>query len=102
MRLATVIGRVTLSDRHPAFRGERLLLVRPWTAATLARGEPPGKAIVAYDNLGAGVGQIVGLSEGSEASKPFTPPLPVDCTVAALIDTVTHLPPPAPQPDARA
>lgn len=86
MRMGTVIGRVILSARHPAFSGERLLLTSPWKTGTFAGGRTWDPAIVVYDELGAGVGQEIGISEGREAACPFAKPTPVDAYCAALID----------------
>ena len=63
MRLATVIGRVTLSQRHPALKGERLLVVLPWSAKTPQTGRDFDYSIVVYDQLGANGGDIVGVCE---------------------------------------
>ncbi|TVR49737.1 MAG: hypothetical protein EA425_11425 [Puniceicoccaceae bacterium] len=87
MRMATVIGRVTLSVRHPAYRGERLLLALPWNAATFAGESRHDPAIVVYDEQGAGVGQEVAVSEGREAACPFPSPTPVDAYCAAQVDS---------------
>lgn len=86
MRLATVIGRVTLSVRHGAFRGERLLLALPWGAQTPITGKGHDYSIVVYDTLGADEGQTIVVSESGEASRPFETPTPVDAYCAALVD----------------
>lgn len=97
MRLGHVIGTVTLSRQDPAYRGGRFLLVKPWTAAEFASpaGEPDaaGAGLVVYDRLGAGVGQVVGFTEGSEAARPFSEPPPVDAYCAAIVDEVFYQPP---------
>lgn len=96
MRLGHVIGKITLSQQDPAYQGGRFLLVQPWTAATYAA---PAKApansaqLVVYDRLGAGVGSIIGYTEGSEAAKPFAMPTPVDAYCAAIVDEVFYQPP---------
>ncbi|MSU69306.1 MAG: carbon dioxide concentrating mechanism protein CcmL [Opitutaceae bacterium] len=90
MRIATVIGRVTLSVRHRAFKGERLLVVLPWGPRTAQTGKDHEYSIVAYDDLGAGVGQNIGVSESAEAARPFKDPTPVDAYCALLIDTIFH------------
>jgi microcompartment protein CcmK/EutM len=90
MRVGTVLGRVTLSVRHPAFRGERLLLTLPWKTETFAGKEKWDPAIVVYDQLGAGVGQEICISEGREAACPFPTPTPVDAYCAALIDDLFY------------
>ncbi len=98
MRLGTVIGRVTLSATIPAFRGGRWLLISPFTREHFQRGsEPPTglskeATLVAYDDLGAAVGQTVGFVEGREASCPFDEPTPVDAINAALVDEVFYNP----------
>jgi len=90
MRIGEVIGRVTLSVRHPSFRGERLLLTQPWTAETLNQGGTGNLdfSIVVYDTLGAGVGQTIAITEGAEAAAPFAERTPVDAYCAALIDEI--------------
>lgn len=86
MRLGTVIGRVTLSARHPAYRGERLLLTLPWKRETLHGAQAFDPSIVVYDQLGADAGQTIAISEGREAACPFPDPTPVDAYCAALVD----------------
>lgn len=86
MRMATVVGRVTLGVRHPRFHGERLLMALPWTKATFDGKPETSFSIVVYDELGAGPGQVIGVSEGREAACPFPDPCPVDAYSAALID----------------
>ncbi len=86
MRMGTVIGRVTLSVRSPKYVGERLLLTLPWKTDTFGGAEKHDPAIVVYDQLGAGVGQQIAISEGREAACPFETPVPVDAYCAALVD----------------
>lgn len=96
MRLGHVIGNLTLSVQDPAYRGGRFLLVQPWSAAQFAApAAAPSSAtsLVVYDSLGAGVGSIIGYTEGSEAAKPFATPTPVDAYCAAIIDEVFYQPP---------
>jgi len=97
MRLGHVIGRVTLSQQDPAYRGGRFLLVQPFTAAEFA-GKPvtplaAGSSVVVFDNLGAAVGHIIGFTEGAEASAPFEQPTPVDAFNAAIVDEIFYTPP---------
>ena len=86
MRMGTVIGRVTLSVRTKKYVGERLLLTLPWKTETYSGAEKFDPAIVVYDQLGAGVGQEIAVSEGREAACPFPKPTPVDAYCAALVD----------------
>lgn len=88
MRIANVIGRVTLSVRHHSLRGERLLVVLPWGAKTGETGRDHDYSIVAYDELGAGVGQLVTVAESTEATRPFARPTPCDAYVATIVDDI--------------
>jgi microcompartment protein CcmK/EutM len=97
MRLGNVIGRVTLSQQDAAYSGARFLLVQPLSPAQMG-GAPlsplaKGSTVVVYDNLGAGPGQIIGFTEGAEASAPFEQPTPVDAFNAAIVDRIFYNPP---------
>jgi len=89
MRLGHVIGKVTLSRQEPSYLGGRFLLDRPWAP----KNQTAAPALVVYDNLGAGLGSVIGFTEGSEASKPFAEATPVDAYNAAIADEIFHQPP---------
>ena len=90
MRIAQVIGKVTLNRCLPSFEQARLKLVVPLSLENLAgREDPQADPIVAWDEHGAGVGSQIAMSEGGEAAQPFRPELkPVDAYSAALLDRV--------------
>jgi len=91
MRIAQVIGKVTLSQSLPAFEGAQLPLVVPLGLASLQQKKIPWDAdtLVAYDPLGAGLRGRIAMSEGAEAARPFLPELkPVDAYNAAILDTI--------------
>ncbi|MDR3632671.1 MAG: EutN/CcmL family microcompartment protein [Isosphaeraceae bacterium] len=92
MRIAEVIGRVTLSRVHPSLKGGRYVIALPMPAEALLEGSPKrGEEVIAYDNLGASPGALIGLSEGREAANPFgKTKTPVDAYCACLIDRI-HL-----------
>ena len=92
MRIGEVIGNVTLCVTEEKLVGGRLLIVRPYDPESLRRDEPGrSEPIVAYDELGAAIGQRVGVSEGREAAMPFHPDrVAVDAYVACLLDDVTY------------
>lgn len=98
MKLGTVIGRVTLNRTIPQFAGGRWLVVTPFTRDHFPRaGERPitlskDPSLVVYDNLGGGVGDVIGYVEGREAAQPFGQPTPVDAINTALIDEVFYNP----------
>src|SRR5262245_854436 len=88
MRIAEVIGTVTLSRVHPSLVGARWLVGVPFSLEGLKAETPDGEDLVIYDSLGAGVGTRIGFSEGGEAAVPFFPEKkPVDAYCAALLDS---------------
>jgi ethanolamine utilization protein EutN len=91
MRIAEVIGRVTMSRLHPNLKGGRFLIALPMPLAALSQGsEERGEEVVVYDNIGAGAGSLIGLSEGREAANPFGKvKTPVDAYCACLIDQIS-------------
>ena len=96
MRIAQVIGKVTLNQCLPAFEGALLPLVVPLGPAQLQPGAQlweegacDAETLVAYDQLGAGQPGRIALSEGGEAARPFLPELkPVDAYNAAILDVL--------------
>lgn len=91
MRIGEVIGRVTMSRLHPSLRGGRFLITLPMPLAALTEDSPArGEEVVVFDNLGAGPGSIIGISEGREAANPFGKTrTPVDAFCACLIDQIS-------------
>ncbi len=91
MRIAEVIGRVTMSRLHPSLKGGRFLVALPMPLSALREGsEDRGEDVIVFDNLGAGAGSLIGLSEGREAANPFGKvKTPVDAYCACLIDQVS-------------
>ena len=58
MRIAEVIGRVTLSRVHPSLKGGRYVLAVPMPLEALTEGSARrGEEVVAFDELGAGAGR---------------------------------------------
>ncbi|MER3415243.1 MAG: carbon dioxide concentrating mechanism protein CcmL [Gemmataceae bacterium] len=90
MRIARVVGTVTLSQVHPALRGYRWILAMPYSLEALRAGaEPDGEEVIVLDELAAAVGQTIGFSEGREAAMPFHPQRkPVDAYSACIVDAI--------------
>ena len=90
MRIAKVVGTVTLNRCHPTFEGARLRLAVPLSLAEL-KGEqqPQADEMVVWDEYGAGLGSLIAVSEGAEATQPFRPDLKaVDAYASAILDEV--------------
>ncbi len=71
MKLGTVIGRVTLSRSVESLKGGRFLVVSPFSREQYATGLDAGAgmgkdpSLVVYDDLGGGVGDVIGYEEGA-------------------------------------
>ena len=98
MKLGTVIGRVTLSRGEKSLTGGRFLVVSPFSREQFATGlaaKPrmgTDPSLVVYDDLGGGVGEVIGYEEGREAAQPFDQPTPIDAINAALVDEMFYNP----------
>jgi microcompartment protein CcmK/EutM len=91
MRLAIVRGQVVLNPRIESFAARRLVVLEPVTMTNLEarNGRGGGKTLVAIDELGAAIGQMVAFTEGREASNPFWPEeVPVDAYCALIVDAI--------------
>jgi ethanolamine utilization protein EutN len=89
VRIAEIIGTVTLSRAHPSLRGGRWLIGVPFSLEALKADIPDGEDLVMYDDLGAGLGSRVGFAESAEAAAPFLPEKkPIDAYCACLLDQV--------------
>ena len=90
MRIAEIIGRVTLSRGHASLPSGRLLIALPMTRAALVEGSSSrGEEVITFDNLGASPGDRIGLSEGREAANPFGKvKTPIDASCACLLDRI--------------
>jgi len=91
MRIAEVIGKVTLCRWHPTLTGYRWLIGVPFSLQALrADGPPDGEDFVILDELGASPGDRIGVSEGVEAAVPFFPnKKPVDAYCACILDSIS-------------
>jgi ethanolamine utilization protein EutN len=92
MRIGDIIGTVTLNRAHPSLKGGLLKIATPLSWENLA-GDFTERLddVVVFDQLGAGIGSRIALSEGREAAMPFHPkPIPLDAYNAAILDTLDY------------
>ncbi len=88
MIIAKIIGTVVATVKDPGFDGKKLVLAQ---AHVLKDGQlVPGQTVlVANDDLGAGEGEFVVLTQGSSARMtPSMKSTSTDAVVIALIDRV--------------
>ena len=85
MHFARVIGTVVCTEKVPAWRGQRLLLVQP----TDAHGAPRGKRLVAVDLVSSAPGQRVFYVRGREAATALPhADNPADAAIVGIVDDV--------------
>jgi microcompartment protein CcmK/EutM len=88
MRLAKVIGTVSLSRCHPSLVGATWKIVHPYSLEALQNNDPDGEELVAWDQMSTGMASLVAISEGAEAMMPLRPKkVPLDCYVACIVDS---------------
>ena len=91
MRIAEVIGRVTLSRQHPALKPGTYLIGAPLPLEAIlapASGRR-GEELVVFDVMGASMASLIGVSEGREAANPFgKTKVPIDAYCACLLDQI--------------
>jgi len=103
MFLGRVIGTVWSTVKWPELQGHKLLLVRPYSLADLARvgtdvdAAPNHDGVVCADVLGAGVGEDVVVAFGHAARVAISeslsageqPSIPIDAAVVAIVDRLS-------------
>lgn len=90
MRIMECIGKVTLSKCHPLLEGGTWKIAVPLMLDGL-HGKESGRTepIVIFDELRAGNGSLMAVSESAEASAPFHPnSKPIDAYNSAILDTI--------------
>ena len=90
MRMMECIGKVTLSKCHPLLSGAAWKVAVPLMHDGLC-GKQSGRTepIVVLDELGAGHGSLMAVSESAEAAAPFHPNTkPIDAYNSAILDSV--------------
>ena len=91
MFIGKVTGSVVSTQKIGSVQGRKLLLI----SAMSVRGEDPGELIetgrvaVAIDELGAGEGELVLVTQGSSARlTESTKNLPTDAVVVGIVDAI--------------
>ena len=64
MMLGRVVANVVSTEKHPHYKGHKILVVQPIDA----EGKPKGKSLLALDGVQAGVGdRVLVVDEGGSA-----------------------------------
>ncbi len=88
MKLGRVIGRVVSTQKMDCFDGLKLLLVQPLDE----NKKEAGAAIVAFDTVKAGEGDLVFFESGKEAAQanPNGWFNPADAAIIGIVDAVNR------------
>lgn len=97
MRIAQVMGTITLSLKDKNMPTGRLLVCEALDAHALAgledkcgRKDSMPESLIVFDDLGAGEGSLIAVAESAEAAAPFKPDrVPLDAYCAAILDEIT-------------
>lgn len=86
MLLAKVIGNVWSTKKKDAISALRLLFIQPLDKTL----QPEGNVLVAADEVGAGFGELVIVSQGAPAMQAFDRDalVPVDAAVVGIVDNL--------------
>ena len=85
MYLAKVIGTVVSTSKDEGLIGSKLLLIKRLSTTN----ECIGRADIAVDSVGAGVGETVIVAGGSSARKIFNNDrAPIDLAIVGIVDNV--------------
>src|SRR2546426_6632703 len=91
MFLAKVTGSVIATQKVASMIGRKLLTVEPLRVDPAQRDRliGTGRSFVVVDTVGAGLGEMVLIMQGSSARlTPLTEKLPVDCAIIGIVDSV--------------
>ena len=91
MFVAKVTGSMVSTQKVASMVGWKLLIVEPYRLDPGQRSSlvTTGRTFVAVDTLGAGVGEMVLITQGSSARlTPETKNMPIDTIIIGIVDTV--------------
>ena len=91
MFVAKVTGSLVSTQKVASMVGWKLLVVEPYRLEPSQRASltTTGRTFVAVDTLGAGVGDLVLITQGSSArATPETKSMPIDTVIVGIVDQV--------------
>lgn len=91
MMIAKVTGSLVATQKVETMVGHKLMLVELFRLDPDSRDSlvTSGRVLVAVDTVGAGLGEMVLITQGSSARlTPETKNLPVDTVIVGILDTV--------------
>jgi microcompartment protein CcmK/EutM len=91
MFVAKVTGSVVSTQKVEAMVGQKLLIVEPYRLEGSSRDRlsTTGRTFIAVDTVGAGLGEMVLITQGSSARlTPETKNMPIDTVIIGIVDQV--------------
>jgi microcompartment protein CcmK/EutM len=91
MFVAKVTGSLVSTQKVASMVGWKLLVVEPYRLESAERKSlaATGRTFIAVDMLGAGVGDMVLITQGSSARlTPETKDLPIDTVIVGIVDKI--------------
>ncbi len=84
MQLARIQGKATATVKHPSFGGQKLMICQPLGIDRKPNGDP----LIAIDQWGAGMGDLVFISSDSRRLRIIVgdPKTPIRWFVLGLVD----------------
>ena len=87
MMLGRVVANVVATEKHPHYKGQKILVVQPLDA----QGNPKGRSLVAVDGVQAGIGdRVLVVDEGGSARAVIgeESAMTVRTAICAIVDRV--------------
>jgi ethanolamine utilization protein EutN len=87
MRMCRVLGNVVATEKHPVYRGHKLMVVQPVDA----RGDDVGASFLAVDHVQAGPGdRVLVMSEGNGVRQllDMGQQVPIRSLIVGIIDAI--------------
>lgn len=86
MKLATVVGNVQSTVKHPIYNGLKIMVVQPLDADAA----PTGATMLALDSVQAGEGDLVLIAPEGNTARQVIGDMqsPVHCVILGIVDEV--------------
>ena len=85
MIIGKIVGTVVSTRKNPDLTGSKLMIIEPMEGMA-------GSRIVAVDNVGAGIGEIVLVAVGSAARAGIrNANAPVDALIVGIVDSAEQI-----------
>ncbi len=87
MMLAHVVANIVSTEKHPHYKGQKIMVVQPLDA----QGNPKGKSLVAVDGVQAGIGdRVLVVDEGGSARTVISDEsaVTIRTAICAIVDRV--------------